>query len=340
MDQPELNQPERRQPDLDQPESEGTRIVLRRRRTRRHRRNRRIRRVLLVVCAALTFAFSSVALRYLTPSLFQAARPVEPSRPSIAITPSVVAAAQRESMRAVENRPVYPYSVVPGGVRNVRELKWAAEHDPVVAEHYAGFDYDHARVVRLTLARTVFVSYRIGKKVYWTRHRVSLKKGEELITDGRMTARTRCANRVEEVPQQAASESEPPVAKFEEPILPSLGTAVAQPPVPFESSLNRPAPALGPAPPVSMYDPFTVGTVTPMFPPALPSVCGITPKKPGTSVGGDPVEVSGHSKKKTVNPCGNGGGGATEVPEPGTWLLMASGLAAIYWKARQRFSRA
>ena len=74
--------------------------------------------------------------------------------------------AQQESLRQIENRPVYPYSVVPGGVTDARELKWAAQHDPVVASHYAGFDYDHARVVRLLLARAAYVSYRIGNDVY------------------------------------------------------------------------------------------------------------------------------------------------------------------------------
>lgn len=234
------------------------------------------------------------------------------------------------------NRPVYPYSVVPGGVRDARELKWAAQHDPVVASHYAGFDYDHARVVRLVLARTAYVSYRIGNKVYWTRHRVTLKKGETVITDGRMTARSRCANRVEEVPQQATSESEPPVAKFEEPIHPAAGTAVASPPVPFESTLlTRPnVPGVGPALPLSLVDPFGGGTWTPISPGPLPGVCGVGKNKNG-STGTAP------GRKGKGNPCSNGGGsgGGGEVPEPGTWLLVASGLAAMYWKTRHRFVR-
>jgi hypothetical protein len=73
----------------------------------------------------------------------------------------------------------------------VQELKGSAEHDPVVASHYAGLDYDRAPVVRLALARTAYLSYRIGNKVYWTRYRVSLNKGETVIPDGKMTARTR-----------------------------------------------------------------------------------------------------------------------------------------------------
>ncbi len=243
---------------------------------------------------------------------------------------------QQESLRQMEQRPVYPYSVVPGGVRDVRELKSAADHDPVVAAHYAGFDYKHARVEVLKATLSAYVSYRIGKKVYWVRHPVRLKKGEKVITvDGKVKARSRCGNRVEEVPQQATSSSEPPAAKFEEPVHPSTGTAVAGPPLPFESALlNRPAlPGFGPAPPLGLYDPFGSGTWVPIAPPPLPSVCGVGKKKNGT--GGAPVSTG---KKGKGDPCGNGGGEG-EVPEPGTWVLVISGLAAIYWKSRQRFAR-
>jgi len=295
--------------------------------------------VLIVACAALTVALSSVALQYLSPSLFRSSRAVEPSRQSVEASRDLLLTAQQESLRQFENRKVYPYSVVPGGVKDAQELKWAAKNDPVVAAHYAGFDYDHARVVRLVLARTAYVSYRIGNKVYWTRHRVSLRKGETLITDGRITARTRCANRLEEVPQQATSQSEPPVAKFEEPIRPLLVPAVQSPPVPLQSSLlnRQPVPGLGPGP-LSMYDPFNSGNVTPLFPPPLPNACGITPRKPGSTAGTGSIQINGKGKKKAGgNPCSNEG--LSEVPEPGTWLLLASGLSAILWKARHRFAR-
>lgn len=308
--------------------------MIRRRPTRRHRRNRRIRRVLLAVFGAgLAIGFASVALQHLSPSLFRASQSVGPDRQAVEASRNLLLLTQQESLRQMENRPVYPYSVVPGGVRDASELKWAAEHDPVVRSHYAGFDYDRARVVRLVLARTAYVSYRIGNKVYWTRHRVTLKKGETVITDGKITARSRCANRVEEVPQQATSSSEPPAAKFEEPVHPATGTAVANPPLPFESALlNRPGlPGLGPAPPLSLVDPFGSGTWVPIAPPPLPGVCGVGKNKNGT--GG----TGGGTGKGKGNPCGSGVGG--EVPEPGTWLLVASGLAAMYWKTRRRFAR-
>ena len=322
-----------------------TRTVIRKRRSRRHHRNRRIRRALLIFsCAAFTFVLSSVALQFLSPSLFHMSRNAEPDRKTSEAGRNLLLTSQQEVLRQMDGRPIYRYSVVAGGVRDVRELKWAAEHDPVVAAHYAGFDYDHARVVKLVLARTAYVSYRVGNRVYWTRHRVSLKKGETVITDGKMTARTRCANRVEEVPQQATSESEPPAAKFDEAVHPDLGTAMNAPPVPFQSALmNRNVPGLGPAVPLSSYDPIANGGFIPVLPAPLPSVCGIGTKKPKDSAGaaGTLSVSSGDKKKNKVDPCssGGGGGGGGEVPEPGTWLLMASGAAGVYWKARHRFSR-
>jgi len=311
--------------------------VIRRRRTSRHRRNRRIRRVLLFVfCAGLVIGFAFVAFQL--PSFSRAPKSVAPDSQAVEANRHVLLLTQQESLRQMENRTVYPYSVVPGGVRDARELKWVADHDPVVRSHYAGFDYEHARVVRLVLARTAYVSYRIGNKVYWTRHRISLKKGETVITDGKITARSRCGNRVEEVPQQATSSSEPPAAKFDEPVPPAAGTAVATPPVPFESALmNRPGlSGVGPAPPLSLYDPFGGGTVVPLSPPPLPSVCGVGKKPTGTGTGSISATPAATGKKGKGNPCGNAGG---EVPEPGTWLLVATGLAAMYWKTRQGFSR-
>ncbi len=121
------------------------------------------------LCAVVVLCLASVALRYLSPSLFPASSGAGPSRQSAEASRDLFLAAQQAALHSLEDRKVYPYSVVPGGVRDAHELKWAAEHDPVVAEHYAGFDYDHARVVRLVLARTAYVSYRICKNIYWTR---------------------------------------------------------------------------------------------------------------------------------------------------------------------------
>jgi len=318
------------------PESGNVRVVVkRRRRTRRHQRNRLVRRwaslALLCIVAA---AASAIALQYFSPSLFSRGQ----SRPAAARPDSLLRPASAENAAAQHgDRAVYPYSVVPGGVEDARELKWVAEHDPVVAAHYAGFDYERAQVVRLALARTVYVSYRIGSRIYWTHRRVTLHKGEKLITDGRMTARSRCGNRVEEAPQQqAASPAEPSPEKFDEPVREGGGTAVQAPPVPFESALlSRPViPASDITRPLSLYDPFVGGNWIAIAPPPLPEgLCAPITKKPNGGV--EVVEVNG--KKKRVGSCGESVGA---VPEPSTWILFLSGVAAIFWQARRRFARA
>src|SRR5271157_2697786 len=257
-----------------------------------------IRRFLLATALALfTAGISALALRYFSPSLFHAQQSPPPSFKQAELSRDRIVVLNQMLSAAQPVRPVYPYSVVPGGVEDAKELKWVAEHDPVVAAHYAGFDYEHAQVVRLTLARTVYVSYRIGNRIYWTRRRVKLRKGEKLITDGRMTARSRCANRVEETPQQAASPVEPPVQKFDEPVRASEGTALQSPPVLFESALlNRPQMlGLGPMGPLSLYDPAVGGSWVPISPPPLPEgLCGPVRKKGGGIV----VEGGGDGKKK------------------------------------------
>jgi PEP-CTERM motif-containing protein len=310
-------------------EVRGAESRLRRRPTSRHRRNRLIRRALFLSAAGFfSVILFAIAVRHFGPSLFRSPQTAIPSLQQLEASRAKVLLANQDTFRPQNDRPVYPYSVVPGGVEDVRELKWVAEHDPVVGAHYAGFDYDHARVVRLVLARTVYLSYRIGNRVYWTRHRVTLHKGEKLITDGKITGRTRCANRVEELPQQAASFLEPPPAKFDEP-LGARGTAVEIPPIPFQSAL---LPALEPTGPLSAYDPLTAENWVPIAPPPMPTGGVCTPPKKNEKEIGAELESQG---KKKPNPCS----APETVPEPGTWVLVCSGIAAMFWHARRKIAQ-
>jgi hypothetical protein len=319
----------------------GNVLVVRRRRTHRHRRNRLIRRSLTAATVAIIVAgVSTFALQYFSPSLFSNRQSAPATLERSELTLSRQSTINQILSDAQPSRPVYPYSVVAGGVEDAKELKWVAEHDPIVGAHYAGFNYAHAQVVRLTLARTVYLSYRIGNHIYWTHRRVTLHKGEKVLTDGRMTARTRCANRVEESPQQqAVSPAEPPVQRFDEPVRPGEGIAMQSPEVPFESALlSRPQmPGAETVGPLSLYDPFVGGSFLPLSAPPLPvGLCA-----PGGKTKGAAGAVSGAGgKKKSPVSCVVSGGGPETVPEPGTWLLFASGLAAIGWQARRKFSRA
>jgi len=115
--------------------------------------------------------------------------------------------------------PVYPYSVIPGGVRTSQELFAAVRRDSVIAQHYAGFDTRSARLIRLVAARRAYVSYRIAGHIYWTSKKITLHAGEMLLSDGSHLARARCGNRLSEVPGPN-SPAEPPAEVFNTPVTP------------------------------------------------------------------------------------------------------------------------
>lgn len=135
-------------------------------------------------------------------------------KPERARAPLPAMAPQAQSVPAATSaagpaRPVYRYSVIPGGVRSAAELALAIRRDRVVAAHYADFDAASAHLVRVGKPRFVHVSYRIGDTVYWTRKKVRLAAGEYLLSDGKHLARTRCGNRIADEVQGPVLELEP-----------------------------------------------------------------------------------------------------------------------------------
>jgi hypothetical protein len=221
-----------------------------------------------------------------------------------------------ESRAGGTGRVVYPYSVVPGGVRDARELRQQSADDPVVASHYAGFDFRRAKVVVLQQPRLVYLSYRIKDKIFWTKKKVSLRKGETLITDGNIIARTRCANRISDVAQKAVSPVEPAAAVLDQPVGPVASEPVAMVALPegFESALeSRPTPAgFGVAIPPVGGGGGGGGVIPPV----------IVPPPPAGGCGKDPC-----SQTPPVPP--------TPVPEPSSILLASSALAGIYLRYRK-----
>lgn len=195
-------------------------------------------------------------------------------------------------------RLVYPYSVVRGGVANPDELKHAMEYDPIVSRHFQGFDYQRAHVVRLSEKQAMYVSYRIGDRVYWTRRKIALLPGEKLITDGTIVARTRCGNRVAAVPMDTGSPLEPTIDELEQPFI-----------------LRDP----DPTPPVLVTQTSAPGKLPPSVAPAKGSGWWFIPPL---------VYVPSGSS-------GPSGGALAITPEPGSLLLISSGLAAVYWRSRK-----
>jgi hypothetical protein len=126
-----------------------------------------------------------------------------------------------EKKRDEESRPpVYPYSVVDGGVHSIPELRTAILRDPVVAAHYVHFDLDRARVVEMKATTYFHVSYRIEGEVFWTKKKLKVSRGEKLITDGLHFTRTRCGNLLSAFPRGITSPDEPPPEVFDAPQYP------------------------------------------------------------------------------------------------------------------------
>src|SRR5580692_11152958 len=173
------------------------------------------------------------------------------------------------------DRILYPYSVIPGGVRNSAELRNAVAHDEVVARHYSDFDLRKVRVARLQQARSVFVSYRIAGQIFWTKNRLTLRAGETVVTDGEHVARTRCGNRISEAPVGPVLNTEPSPEAME---IPADSGLLAAP----ESSLELPL-AAPPATTIVLPPQTPASIIVPSIPPLFP--IGGTPSSPGLPTG-------------------------------------------------------
>jgi hypothetical protein len=238
----------------------------------------------------------------------------------------LAAGVSRPKRRPDASSDVYPYSVIPGGVRDADDLQRAVHHDRLVWQHYANFQFQHARLVRATEAREVYLSYRLRNHIYWTRKRMRLHPGELLLTDGKITARTRCGNQVSETPKADVSEEEPAEDVFDRPVAHSYPV----PALPMRSSLTPPSlPGVDPLAPRGPQL-FGGGFIFPYVPFGVPltSVCE-TPAQEAAE--GSHGISDNEADEKRCRPKHK----PPAVPEPSTILLLASGLGLIYWRYRR-----
>src|SRR6202165_3253204 len=210
----------------------ATRKAVRRRRSW-YRRRLRVQRTMaaLVVGTVIVGACWQNAARYFSLPTLHASQVLPDSfwtRGNVRKDLAFMAARPAKPAKFLARIPgPYPYSVVPGGVKDPSDLRYAALRDYVVRRHFARFDYSHARLVRATEARQVYLSYRIRDSIFWTRRKIRLHLGELLLTDGKITARARCGNQISDTAKPEVSEEEPdedildrPVAEIEP--MPSL----------------------------------------------------------------------------------------------------------------------
>ena len=218
------------------------------------------------------------------------------------------AALEQAALPVARTRARYRYSVIPHGVFSAQELNAAITADPVVAAHYQTFDASRATLVPLDQTRLAYVSYRLGDRVFWTRHPVRLPAGELVLSDGREVVRARCGNRISAVPGDTAAVIEEP-----DPILLDTEDPVIDDPVVVPVT----TPAAGPGDPVLRPSPPTVvgsGNVGSGEPVAQSHT------EPGVPTGpseGPPIIVT------TPGPR------VRSVPEPDSVWLLAAGLIGI-----------
>ena len=135
-------------------------------------------------------------------------------------------------------RETYPFSVVPGGVYDWKDLTDSIAHDPVARAHYEGINTERLWAERVRKPMAAYVSYRKGDKVYWTDHPVNISEGEILLTDGKNLVRSRCGNRIDvkkPTPLPGAvppPEPPPPDIVFDVPLPSLMPPTMVQPPVP------------------------------------------------------------------------------------------------------------
>jgi hypothetical protein len=192
------------------------------------------------------------------------------------------------------SRRVYPYSIIRGGAYSAAELTGALDVDSVAARHYAMFQRALVHTARSPFSVPVFVSYRVGDSIYWSKRPVRLPLGETLLTDGTYYARARCGNRISEMPETPIGDIEPAPPTMDEPE-PPVDLQIAdldswsenRLPVEFAPPLQELAPAQELSalteivlPPILVpWPPPTVPEVTPVVIPAWPTA-PITPSPP------------------------------------------------------------
>jgi hypothetical protein len=182
----------------------------RRRRSSRHRRRGvRVAAISVIAACAVVAAFVCAVL-WLEP--LQEAR-VEPL--TTANEAVLARDIELEPARDESSRPVYPFSVIPGGVYSAEEFAGAVSTDAAVGAHYGDVMPAAMRVETVDAPRAAYMSYRIGDQIYWTKRKLALHDGERVLSDGTVRIRARCGNRLSDEPLQPTSDAEPPVEAFE-----------------------------------------------------------------------------------------------------------------------------
>lgn len=119
-----------------------------------------------------------------------------------------------------KSRPLYAYSLVPGGVGSIAELHSRISSNPILAKYFAHFNWAKATVIMFGHDMDVWMVFQRGSNILWTKRRVHIKAGELAVTDGVMTIMMRCGNAISWAPEEPSEDLPPSI--IESPITPTL----------------------------------------------------------------------------------------------------------------------
>jgi hypothetical protein len=215
-------------------------------------------------------------------------------------------------------RTVYPFSVIPGGVEDSRDLSETIQRDPVARRHYQGIEPARLQTVRLNAPVLAYVSFRQGNSVRWTSKKISVPKGELVLTDGKNLVRARCGNRMSVKGPKPADEIEVATGGAPKREIPA---PLAEAPVsaPPEFVFETPVPSLGPP---------SIAALPPIPSSLLPASTTSTPLMSLASNG-----PSGNIPSRSYSPPPPPD---HKVPEPTTFALLISGAGATFLAGRLR----
>lgn len=178
-------------------------------------------------------------------------------------------------------RQIFPFSVIPGGVLDERELADSMAKDDVVRRHYGDLQPDRMWFTRTKEPMSAYVSFRRGTDVRWTSHPVMIPANELVLTDGKHMVRARCGNRIEvkkpePLPARVMPPDVPPPDIALDTGLPSLIPPTITPPVlpASQYAKNDGGPRIS-TPPVTWCCGVTKSTLPSVpEPPSILLVCG------------------------------------------------------------------
>jgi len=149
-------------------------------------------------------------------------------------------------------------------IHSVEDFKKTVQGDPVLLNHFAGFNWATARLEKQDKEIFAYVTHREGTIIQLTTKLIRLPKDDGYITDGVHAARTYCCNDIEMKPTAGA-----PAAPID--MAPTAGAPAAPigmaPPAGAPASLFNITPLSG-----APIGAAPITTLTPANPPNVPTI--------------------------------------------------------------------